>query len=77
MISMGLTEICGPGVGGECECQNGTHLWEDHFFPEIVDPVTLEPVEPGQARRIGFHDIDKRRDAYDPLPYARPDAFDL
>ena len=27
----GLTEICGPGVGGECECQNGTHLWEDHF----------------------------------------------
>ena len=35
----GLTEICGPGVGGECECQNGTHLWEDHFFPEIVDRI--------------------------------------
>ena len=32
----GLTEISGPGVGGECECQNGTHLWEDHFFPEIA-----------------------------------------
>jgi phenylacetate-CoA ligase len=34
----GLSEIAGPGVGYECECQNGTHLNEDHFFPEIVDP---------------------------------------
>ena len=42
----GLTEICGPGVGGECECQNGTHLWEDHFFPEIVNvfPSQVESV---------------------------------
>lgn len=50
----GLTEICGPGVGGECECQCGTHLWEDHFFPEIVDPVTLQPVEPGQQGELVF-----------------------
>ena len=55
----GLTEICGPGVGGECECQNGTHLWEDHFFPEIVDPVTLQPVEPGQQGELVFTTLTK------------------
>lgn len=55
----GLTEIIGPGVGGECECQDGTHLWEDHFFPEIVDPVTLEPVEPGQQGELVFTTITK------------------
>jgi phenylacetate-CoA ligase len=55
----GLTEICGPGVGGECECQQGTHLWEDHFFPEIVDPNTLEPVEPGQQGELVFTTLTK------------------
>lgn len=55
----GLTEICGPGVGGECACQNGTHLWEDHFFPEIVDPVTLLPVEPGQQGELVFTTLTK------------------
>lgn len=55
----GLTEICGPGVGGECECQNGTHLWEDHFFPEIIDPNTLEPVEPGQQGELVFTTLTK------------------
>ena len=55
----GLTEICGPGVGGEGECQNGTHLWEDHFFPEIVDPNTLQPVEPGQVGELVFTTLTK------------------
>lgn len=55
----GLTEICGPGVGGECECQNGTHLWEDHFFPEIIDPVTLQPVEPGEPGELVFTTLTK------------------
>ena len=55
----GLTEICGPGVGGECELQNGTHLWEDHFFPEIVDPETLEPVEPGKQGELVFTTLTK------------------
>lgn len=55
----GLTEISGPGVGGECECQNGTHIWEDFFYPEIVDPNTLEPVEPGQVGELVFTTLDK------------------
>ena len=55
----GLTEICGPGVGGECECQQGTHLWEDHFFPEIVDPDTLQPVMPGQQGELVFTTLTK------------------
>ena len=55
----GLTEIIGPGVGCECECQNGTHLWEDHFFPEIIDPNTLEPVEPGQPGELVFTTLTK------------------
>lgn len=36
----GLSEIVGPGVGIECECQDGLHLFEDHFYPEIIDPKT-------------------------------------
>lgn len=55
----GLTEISGPGVGGECECQNGTHLWEDLYYPEIIDPITLQPVEPGQKGELVFTTLDK------------------
>lgn len=55
----GLTEISGPGVGGECECQNGTHIWEDLFYPEIIDPETLEPVEPGKKGELVFTTLDK------------------
>jgi phenylacetate-CoA ligase len=36
----GLSEIIGPGVASECSCQNGLHINEDHFFPEIIDPLT-------------------------------------
>lgn len=50
----GLTEVSGPGVGGECECQCGTHIWEDMFYPEIIDPVTLQPVEDGQQGELVF-----------------------
>lgn len=55
----GLTEISGPGVGGECECQNGTHLWEDLYYPEIIDPVTLRAVETGQEGELVFTTLDK------------------
>jgi phenylacetate-CoA ligase len=55
----GLTEMCGPGVGCECECQNGTHLWEDHFYPEIIDPVTLQPLPPGEKGELVFTNLTK------------------
>lgn len=55
----GLTEVSGPGVGGECEYQDGTHLWEDLFYPEIIDPVTLQPVEPGQQGELVFTTLTK------------------
>ncbi len=47
----GLCEIVGPGVAVECECQDGLHIFEDHFLPEIVEPETGEPLpygEPGE-----------------------------
>ncbi len=55
----GLSEIAGPGVGFECECQNGTHLNEDHYYPEIIDPSTLEPVEPGKTGELVFTHLTK------------------
>ena len=48
----GLTEMCGPGVGGECQYQDGTHIWEDYFLPESVNPETLEPVAPGEVGEL-------------------------
>ena len=55
----GLTEIIGPGVGHECECQNGTHLCEDHFYPEIIDPETEETLPPGEMGELVFSTITK------------------
>ncbi|MDR0704542.1 MAG: phenylacetate--CoA ligase [Planctomycetaceae bacterium] len=55
----GLTEICGPGVGAECPHQNGTHLFEDHFYPEIIDPETLEPLPDGQVGELVFTTLDR------------------
>ncbi|MCL1937947.1 MAG: phenylacetate--CoA ligase [Candidatus Azobacteroides sp.] len=55
----GLTEIIGPGVGHECEYQNGTHLCEDHFYPEIVDPATGEVLPEGSLGELVFTTITK------------------
>ena len=55
----GLTEVSGPGVGGECEYQDGTHLWEDMFYPEIIDPVTLQPVPHGEQGELVFTTLTK------------------
>ena len=55
----GLSEICGPGVGFECECQNGTHLNEDYFYPEIVNPETGEPLPDGQFGELCFTHLTK------------------
>ncbi|MBQ2554229.1 MAG: phenylacetate--CoA ligase [Prevotella sp.] len=55
----GLSEISGPGVGFECECQNGTHLNEDYFLPEIVDPKTGQPLPEGQMGELCFTHLTK------------------
>ncbi len=55
----GLSEIVGPGVSCECTCQAGMHVNEDHFIPEIINPETLEPVEPGQIGELVFSTITK------------------
>ena len=48
----GISELMGPGVAGECECKAGLHIWEDHFFPEIVDPETGKRLGPGQEGEL-------------------------
>lgn len=55
----GLSEITGPGVSCECEYQCGMHISEDHYFPEIIDPETLEPVAPGEKGELVFSTITK------------------
>ena len=55
----GLSEILGPGVSGECECQCGMHVWEDHFIPEIIDPDTCEVLPIGATGELVFTTITK------------------
>ncbi len=55
----GLSEVVGPGVSCECEYQCGMHIHEDHFLPEIIDSVTLEPVAPGEVGELVFTTITK------------------
>ena len=55
----GPSEIAGPGVGFECQCQNGTHLNEDYFLPEIVNPETGEQLPEGQFGELCFTHLTK------------------
>ena len=48
----GLSEIIGPGVASECEAKNGLHIMEDHFLPEIIDPITGEPLGEGRTGEL-------------------------
>jgi phenylacetate-CoA ligase len=48
----GLSEIIGPGVSVECECQAGLHIFEDHFLPEIINPQTGEPLPYGERGEL-------------------------
>ncbi len=51
----GLSEIVGPGVSQECiEARAGSHVWEDHFYPEVVDPETGEPLPDGKEGVLIF-----------------------
>ena len=55
----GLSEIMGPGVACECECQNGLHVCEDHFIMEIVNPETFEPVPDGEWGELVITTLSK------------------
>lgn len=68
----GLSEICGPGVSNECECRNGLHVQDDHFYPEVVDPVTEEVLPDGQRGELVFTCITKEA-----LPLIRYNTRDL
>lgn len=55
----GLSEIMGPGVSYECECKSGSHIVEDHFYPEIISPDTLEPLPYGEQGELVFTTLTK------------------
>lgn len=56
----GLSEVMGPGVANECvETKDGLHIWEDHFYPEIIDPVTGEVLPDGALGELVFTTLTK------------------
>jgi phenylacetate-CoA ligase len=55
----GLSEVAGPGVANECLEQHGLHVFEDHFYPEIIDPATGHPVPDGEKGELVFTCLTK------------------
>ncbi len=68
----GLSEIMGPGVSMDCEYHDGLHIHEDHFFPEIVDPETKEPLPDGTEGELVFTTLTKEG-----IPLLRYNTRDL
>jgi phenylacetate-CoA ligase len=57
----GLSEVIGPGVANECvEIKDGLHIWEDHFYPEVIDPVTGKVLPEGEKGELVFTTLTKR-----------------
>ena len=56
----GLSEVIGPGVANECvETKDGLHIWEDHFYPEVIDPETGEILPDGERGELVFTSLTK------------------
>jgi phenylacetate-CoA ligase len=69
----GLSEVMGPGVANECvETKDGLHVWEDHFYPEIIDPVSGEVLPDGEMGELVFTTLTKEG-----LPMVRYRTRDL
>lgn len=68
----GLSEIMGPGVANDCIHHTGLHVHEDHFFPEIVDPDTKQPLKDGQEGELVFTTLTKEG-----IPLLRYNTRDL
>ena len=71
----GLSEVIGPGVAQECvETKDGLHIWEDHFYPEVIDPETGAVLPDGEKGELVFTSLTKQALSDHPLPHPRPDA---
>jgi phenylacetate-CoA ligase len=69
----GLSEVIGPGVASECiESKDGLHLWEDHFYPEVVDPATGDVLPDGERGELVLTSLTKQA-----LPIVRYRTRDL
>jgi phenylacetate-CoA ligase len=69
----GLSEVMGPGVSQECvESKDGLHIWEDHFYPEVVDPLDDTPLRDGEEGELLFTSLTKEA-----LPIIRYRTRDL
>ena len=69
----GLSEVIGPGVAQECiETKDGLHIWEDHFYPEVINPATGEVLPDGQHGELVFTSLTKQA-----LPVIRYRTRDL
>ncbi len=68
----GLSEIIGPGVASECQQQDGLHIFEDHFYPEIIDPETGDPLPDGEEGELVFTTLSK-----DAMPMIRYRTRDI
>ncbi|MDT7554610.1 MAG: phenylacetate-CoA ligase [Pseudonocardiales bacterium] len=69
----GLSEVMGPGVSQECvETKDGLHIWEDHFYPEVVDPLDDTPLRDGEEGELLFTSLTKEA-----LPIIRYRTRDL
>jgi phenylacetate-CoA ligase len=71
----GLSEIIGPGVGIECQAQAGLHIFEDHFFPEIVDPATGRALPEGEEGELVLTTLSK--DAMPMIRYRTRDVTSI
>ncbi len=57
----GLSEVVGPGVAQECvETKDGLHIWEDHFYPEVIDPLTGDVLPDGETGELVFTSLTKQ-----------------
>ena len=69
----GLSEVMGPGVANECvETKDGLHVWEDHFYPEVIDPVTGDMLPDGAEGELVFTTLTKQA-----MPVIRYRTLDL
>jgi phenylacetate-CoA ligase len=69
----GLSEVMGPGVAEECvETKDGLHIWEDHFYPEVIDPISGDVLPDGEPGELVFTSLTKQA-----LPIIRYRTRDL